>query len=238
MHPPTLFKAALCKVALTQQGLDTMLPDKVNPLSEYFLMPGAYRRAGRARGLADAYGVESGMGVRQPLSRRTLLSVPLGLLGAAGGTTLAHLLGGEDPQELNKWIAIGAAAGGSGGLVLGNLIDSILRRREVKRIKKEVAQEMGGGPTGRITKPSLPSGLVAGVHHQGVADASDAAFRGLSSRGGNPAMAAMQLGTLIPYAGGLFSLPYMAGSVANAGEAHGRLKSNIPHLYQEVRTAG
>jgi hypothetical protein len=229
MSPLTL---TLCKIALNEADVDRLIPDNLNLQgkgSEALLMPGAYRTAGRAAGLAESLGNEVPMTVKHPRTTRWLLqTMGLGLGMTAGGVVGSALGKGENGMEDAKLGLGGMGLGGLLGYAGSSLYDSRNRREQVKEVKEKAKQDLRAGEyaSPAIGQGSLLSSLVSGVHQQGRADTAETIALGKKNFKGNPGMAASQLLGLSPLT--------MIGSILNTGEARGRINNATPQAVRQI----
>jgi len=231
MNPLAL---VLYKVALNEADVDRLIPQKLDLQglgSETFLLPGAYRRAGRATGLAESLGNEVPMTVKHPRTARWLLQMLGGGLGLTAGAVVGSALGKEDDSAYDQ------AAKGLGGQAIGGLLgmgaasiyDSANRRQQVKAVADKAKQDLRAGEhaSPAIGQGSLLSSLVSGVHQQGRADTAEAISLGKRNFKGNPGMAAAQLLGLAPVSA--------IGSILNTGEARGRIDGATPQAFRQIQ---
>lgn len=230
MNPLTI---TLHKVALNQADVERLLPEKLNLQglgSETFLLPGAYRRAGRATGLAESLGNAVPMAVKHPRTARWLLQLLGTGVGMTAGATIGHALGNEED-------AYGGATKMLGGQVLGGLLgataasvyDSANRREQVKAVKQKALQDLQAGEhaSPAIGQGSLLSSLVSGVHQQGRADTAETIALGKRNFKGNPGMAASEMLGVTPLS--------IIGSILNTGEARGRIDGATPQAVRNIQ---
>jgi hypothetical protein len=227
----------LRKQAFQEADIERLLPEDSSRVSDFFLMPGAQRRAGRARGLAEAFGNEADLGVQYPKTQRVIL----GALGAGLGAAVGGALGGSSPADASPKDRLGRELGGTSagafvGGAAGILLDTVLRRRAIRDTKGDALRDMREGEqaTPAIGRGSRLAALVSGVHQQGRADTAEAIAHGRRSFEGNPAMTALTAAGLIPGLDLLTAIPKAVGSAANYGEARRRIAAARPVPTRQV----
>lgn len=222
MKSSSLANSALIKIAatLTADQLSALSAEPATGgLSELLMMPAAYRRAGRARAVAEAADQkEIPLSIKHPLTSRFLSSLGSGLIGGSAGAVIGSAVGPAGAVP-------GAGIGGLAGAWLGALIDSKIRKGRADQIFKD----QGGKPldASKIQTPSAWASLAAGVNSQGRADVAKALTKGQSSFAGNPAMSGMQGASLalanlgmipglqpLSLAAQAISVPQMVGSAS------------------------
>jgi len=192
-------------------------------LSELLMLPNAQRDTGRLSGLAeleDGLTEDQKMSVRYPATHR---GISLGL-GAVGGGLLGALIGNKINPEKTS---IGAGLGAAGGGIIGAFVDTMLRRKEKKRLEDEIHSHRGVThyPLNTELVPGNPlAQLVSGLHQQGRADALEF-IAGKRKFDDNPHMQTMDIISKVPYVGGVMNLPLMVGQAVNFQKAQDRMRN-------------
>ncbi len=224
--------------SLEPYDVERLIPEGSNLLSDFFLMPGAQRRAGRATGLADSLGEETDYSVRYPKTHRLFAGTAGGLAGATLGGIGGGLLGGVFDDEGSHDSAVGGAAvgaaGGAGiGALAGALLDTAMRRRGILETKDKAVDSIAGGrsPSPAIGKGSLLASLASGVHQQGRADTSEMIAHGKRRFDGNPVMSGLQIAGMV---GAPVQPISMIGSVMNYANSAGRIDGAKPTAVRNI----
>lgn len=201
----------MIKLALEEEKLQEFLKDRrgKDVLRELLLTPGVRREAGRVSGIGEQYGVSAGLSNRLPVTTR-LLSTGA---GAAVGSQLGRIIGealGESPNDYGyptKGTAIGAASGAG----LGNVLHALAMRRDQRRVREEVEEELPGGRKKHLRSGNILAALVSGTHQQGRADSAEITSLGNTRFDGNPATSAAEVtGSLAGPAAALLGAPALA----------------------------
>lgn len=221
--PTILIKEASTLEPMFKNEVQTNLREKTPGfLSELLMLPNAQRDTGRLSGLAELEGLseEQNMSVRYPTTNR---AISMGL-GALGGGALGALASKGATTEKQM---LGSGLGVAGGAALGAFIDTMMRRKEKKRIESEVHSNRTTThyPFNTELKPGNPlAQLVSGVHQQGRADSLEF-ITGKRKFADNPNMQTMDILSKIPYIGGVMGIPLMAGQAVNFHKAQDRMNN-------------
>lgn len=212
--------------------IDDILPDDgvTGFLADVANMPSARRRAGRAAALAEAYQDEAGLTVSNPTATRAVSGLLASLLGGAAGFTVGGMNKSDESPTRFAGAAIGAAAGG----LTSSIVNAVLRRREIKRIKEEVMRRSAAGetPVPLRKNRSYLAALANGRHQQGRADVAEALAFGRKSFGRDRAVNAVEAAANLP----ILRLP-LAGvnavkSVVDWDDAGKRIEDAMPRPSQ------
>lgn len=228
--------SSLLKTALSEEEINRLLPEKTNPFANYFYLPSAQRRAGRARGLAELHGVDVPFSVNLPATHNAMWMAPGMLAGGLAGAVLADKF--TKPEASLAELASNRSVGTGGGVVAGGLLGllgaAIMRSRAIRKVKSEVANK--DLRYGELEPGSWLPALVAGsgVHQQGRADALEAVNRRKRTFAGNPYMTGFQLASMVPGAGMPFQLASGVGSLANLSRANRRIEKASPSLTRSL----
>jgi len=214
MNSASISASALIKIAaqLTDGQLQTLSAQAPTGfLSETFLFPGADRRAGRARAIAEAQGTDVPLSVKLPRAANLLST----LGGAAAGSIAGGLIGGAADPRLGA--GPGALVGSGLGALTAGIINTIYRRRKATQIfEGSKGKDLD---VGKITVPSRLTSLTSGIHHQGRADVARALAGGTDKFPANNAMTAARALSMVPYLGLLAAPVAMGGSAVHTGSS-------------------